>query len=175
MIAIPATSVTIFGPPAGWEVLPVCVSTSAGSRHFGKCIYIYIYLVYTCLQMPWPPGAGTIASGTKRTANRSSSSSDGFGKLQRPRATGSSDQRNHNALTPLPWPRIARPEPSQPSTVNRRLQQPWGPKSVEWTKPTDSSVRSLVCGFLVSFRLAPRLWSHGSQRGIFNFEFMLAT
>jgi len=48
MIAIPATSVTIFGPPAGWEVLPVCVSTSAGSRHFGKCIYIYIWFIRVC-------------------------------------------------------------------------------------------------------------------------------
>jgi len=57
MIAIPATSVTIFGPPAGWEVLPVCVSTSAGSRHFGKCIYIYLFGVYV--------SADAMASGSR--------------------------------------------------------------------------------------------------------------
>lgn len=96
-------------------------------------------MVYTCLLMPCPPGAGTIATGTKRTANRISSSNrnsgcDGFGKLQRPRATGSSDQRNHNALP--------RPPPMQPdANLDRRLQQQqhrWGPKSGD--QPTAQSV-----------------------------------
>lgn len=169
--------------PCGFTVLYLHQSSGSG-RHFGKCIGVDGWLLSMCVcvcasvSLPFQlvclwrfsvyvmdqEHERTIASGTERTANRSSSSSTitnsnssnisvgGFGKLQRPetRNQGPALWTIHPSIYPNPQCPIRRRHFLKPACTSRTIyihssHRP-GPEPV--LKPRPAQAASLVCGFV---------------------------
>lgn len=165
--------------PCGFTVLYLHQSSGSG-RHFGKCIGVDGWFVCVSVSLPFllvcvcvlrrfsvyvmdQEHERTIASGTERTANRSSSSSTititdsnssnisvgGFGKLQRPE-TRNRGQLFEPSIHPNPQCPIRRRHFLKPGCTSHTIyihssHRP-GPELVLERRPAQAA--SLVCGFV---------------------------